>query len=207
MCVCDLTAACTYRIAFGPRAGQKVFTLQGAMPPDVERAQDLCADQQGNSAARCGALRCQRAPAAGTTVPLRHPTSAGQRTRADQQRGAGSAGNRIFKRYVLSLLGRIRPLRADLLGSIGLAIARLAATAPPCDTKAVATSGKPSSFVALTGLCPRQAQPVPDPRASGRLHAACSKPPRVGAPGLCPGLEPKVRADPLFSPAPTGWGR
>ena len=25
-------AACTYRIAFGPRAGQKVFTVQGAMP-------------------------------------------------------------------------------------------------------------------------------------------------------------------------------
>ena len=40
--------------AFGPRAGQKVFTLQGAMPLDVERAQELCADQQGNSAARGG---------------------------------------------------------------------------------------------------------------------------------------------------------
>jgi len=52
-------AACTYRIAFGPRAGQKVFTLQGAMPPDVERAQELCADHQGNSAARGGALRCR----------------------------------------------------------------------------------------------------------------------------------------------------
>ena len=25
-------AACTYRIAFGPRAGQKVLTVQGAMP-------------------------------------------------------------------------------------------------------------------------------------------------------------------------------
>ena len=25
-------AACTYRIAFGPRAGQKVATLQGATP-------------------------------------------------------------------------------------------------------------------------------------------------------------------------------
>ena len=25
-------AACSYRIAFGPRAGQKVFTVQGAMP-------------------------------------------------------------------------------------------------------------------------------------------------------------------------------
>ena len=42
-------AACTYRIAFGPRAGQKVFTLQGAMPLDVESDQELCADHQGNS--------------------------------------------------------------------------------------------------------------------------------------------------------------
>ena len=25
-------AACTYRIAFGPRAGQNVLTVQGAMP-------------------------------------------------------------------------------------------------------------------------------------------------------------------------------
>ena len=32
-------AACTYRIAFGPRAGQKVFTVQGAMPRDAARAQ------------------------------------------------------------------------------------------------------------------------------------------------------------------------
>ncbi len=31
---------------------QKVFTVQGAMPRDAARAQDLCADQQGNSAAR-----------------------------------------------------------------------------------------------------------------------------------------------------------
>ena len=30
-------AACTYRIAFGPRAGQKVLTMQGAMPRDKER--------------------------------------------------------------------------------------------------------------------------------------------------------------------------
>jgi hypothetical protein len=84
-------AACTYRIAFGPRAGQKVFTLQGAMPPDVERAQELCADHQGNSAARGGALRRRRAPAAGTTVPVHYPTSTGQRTCADQQRRAGGA--------------------------------------------------------------------------------------------------------------------
>ena len=31
-------AACTYRIAFGPRAGQKVLTVQGAMPSKSPRA-------------------------------------------------------------------------------------------------------------------------------------------------------------------------
>ena len=29
-------AACTYRIAFGPRAGQTVLTVQGAMPRQTE---------------------------------------------------------------------------------------------------------------------------------------------------------------------------
>ena len=42
-------AACTYRIAFGPSAGQKVFTVQGAMPRDAAFTQALCADVQGFS--------------------------------------------------------------------------------------------------------------------------------------------------------------
>jgi hypothetical protein len=51
-------AACTYRIAFGPRAGQKVLTLQGAMPRDTDFKQSLCANIQGfslHAAVRCGA--------------------------------------------------------------------------------------------------------------------------------------------------------
>jgi len=51
-------AACTYRIAFGPRAGQKVLTLQGAMPRDADFKQSLCADIDGfslHAAVRCGA--------------------------------------------------------------------------------------------------------------------------------------------------------
>jgi hypothetical protein len=51
-------AACTYRIAFGPRAGQKVLTLQGAMPRQTEFKQTLCADINGfslHAAVRCGA--------------------------------------------------------------------------------------------------------------------------------------------------------
>ena len=51
-------AACTYRIAFGPRAGSKVPTVQGVVPWDADFKQRLCADIQGFSllaAVRCGA--------------------------------------------------------------------------------------------------------------------------------------------------------
>jgi hypothetical protein len=51
-------AACTYRIAFGPRAGQKVLTVQGAMPREADFKQHLCADIDGfslHAAVRCGA--------------------------------------------------------------------------------------------------------------------------------------------------------
>jgi hypothetical protein len=40
-------AACTYRIAFGPRAGQKVLTVQGAIPREADFKQNLCADIDG----------------------------------------------------------------------------------------------------------------------------------------------------------------
>jgi hypothetical protein len=42
-------AALTYRIAFGPRAGQKVLTLRGAMPREGTARQPLCADIDGFS--------------------------------------------------------------------------------------------------------------------------------------------------------------
>jgi hypothetical protein len=42
-------AAVTYRIAFGPRAGQKVLTLQGAAPRQTAARQPLCADIDGFS--------------------------------------------------------------------------------------------------------------------------------------------------------------
>ena len=51
-------AACTYRIAFGPRAGQKVLTLQGAMPRKKDFKQTLSADIDGfslHAAVRCAA--------------------------------------------------------------------------------------------------------------------------------------------------------
>ena len=42
-------AAVTYRIAFGPRAGQKVLTLKSAMPREGTAGQPLCADIDGFS--------------------------------------------------------------------------------------------------------------------------------------------------------------
>ncbi len=50
--------SCVYRIAFGPRAGQKVLTLQGALPREARGKQRLCANLQGfslHAALRCGA--------------------------------------------------------------------------------------------------------------------------------------------------------
>ena len=51
-------AACTYRIAFGPRAGQRVLTVQGTMPRQTDFKQTLCADIDGfslHAAVRCNA--------------------------------------------------------------------------------------------------------------------------------------------------------
>ena len=51
-------AACTYRIAFGPRAGQKVLTVQGAMPMEKDFKQTLCVDNKGfslHASVRCAA--------------------------------------------------------------------------------------------------------------------------------------------------------
>jgi len=51
-----LAAAGTCRVAFGLRAGQKVFTLRGARPRDADRALMLCAEHQGFSLS--GTVRC-----------------------------------------------------------------------------------------------------------------------------------------------------
>ena len=51
-------AAWTCRVAFGPRAGQKVLTVQGALPRQTDFKQTLCADIDGfslHAAVRCGA--------------------------------------------------------------------------------------------------------------------------------------------------------
>ena len=43
------SAACTYRIAFGPRAGQKVLRLQSVPSVDVQPTQKRCVSEQGFS--------------------------------------------------------------------------------------------------------------------------------------------------------------
>ncbi len=86
-------AAVTYRIAFGPRAGQKVFTLRGAMPRDAARGYGtpatLCRHRRLQFACR-GAGRGERPQAAGATVPLHHPADAVRQTLAAQRRRAST---------------------------------------------------------------------------------------------------------------------
>ena len=51
-------AASVYRIAYGPRAGQKVLTLRGAKPSATDIKQRLCAHSEGfslHAALRCAA--------------------------------------------------------------------------------------------------------------------------------------------------------
>ncbi len=92
-------AACTYRIAFGPRAGQKVLTSQDAMPRETDFKQALCADSNGfslHAAVRCTAddrdaleqlRRTITRPAQGASpgaargLRLRHPCVTVQATR------------------------------------------------------------------------------------------------------------------------------
>jgi hypothetical protein len=43
------SAACTYRIALGPRAGQKVLSLQSVPSFDAQHTQQRCVSEQGFS--------------------------------------------------------------------------------------------------------------------------------------------------------------
>ena len=50
------SAACTYRIALGPRAGQKVLSLQTVLSFEAHNTPQLCVNQQGfslHAAVRC----------------------------------------------------------------------------------------------------------------------------------------------------------
>jgi len=73
----------------------------------------------GLQPARCGALRCRRAPAPGTTAPRPYQGSTGQRTGTEQQHGAGGAQLKTAWRdgtthIVISPLGVMQRLAALL---------------------------------------------------------------------------------------------
>lgn len=78
-------AAITYRIAFGPRAGQKVLTLRGAIPREGWTRQLLCADIDGfslHAAVRSSHTTASgRSSCAATSPGRRSPTSGCSSTR------------------------------------------------------------------------------------------------------------------------------
>jgi len=87
-----LSPGSAYRIAFGPRTGQKVLMVQGAMSMDADFKQTLCADIDRfslHAAVCCGAD--DRRPGVGTTVPLHHAPGFGQRPHVNQRRWASGA--------------------------------------------------------------------------------------------------------------------
>lgn len=72
-------AAITYRIAFGPRAGQKVLTLRGAIPREGWTRQPLCADIDGFSLHAAVRFAADRQPAARRARAERRPGFGRQR--------------------------------------------------------------------------------------------------------------------------------
>ena len=94
-------ASCTYRIAFGPRAGQKVLSLRTVPGRDEKTTATLCADAHGfslHAGVRCGAHQRKRTR---TAVPLHHPPRDRQRTAQAYWRGRCRAATqkRLARRH------------------------------------------------------------------------------------------------------------
>jgi hypothetical protein len=66
-------AACTYRIALGPRAGQKVLSLQTVPSQAASPTEQRCVNEQGFEGARRSALRRPSEEETRTSVLLHHP--------------------------------------------------------------------------------------------------------------------------------------
>ena len=75
--------ACTCRIAFGPRAGERVLVVQGVTPMQAGFKQDLCTDMDGFSLHPAATLQRLRLPSAGGTVPPHRLPGTGQLARTD----------------------------------------------------------------------------------------------------------------------------
>jgi hypothetical protein len=83
---------CTYRIAFGPPAGQKVLTGGARRDAARHRLQAGSVRRlQRVQRSRRRALQCRWAQVVGATLPLRHSSGAAQRTDAMQRRWASPA--------------------------------------------------------------------------------------------------------------------
>jgi len=94
-------AACTYRTAWSPGAGQKVASLQGR-PAASGAAQPTAVRQRpGLQPARRSALRLRRAAGARTTMSVHHAPGTGQRARALQPRrpSGAEAQDRLARRH------------------------------------------------------------------------------------------------------------
>ena len=68
-------ASCTYRIALGPRAGQKVLSLRTGDSRDEKIARGLCADAPLQPA-RCGAASARINASNSNSCAATSPTSA-----------------------------------------------------------------------------------------------------------------------------------
>jgi hypothetical protein len=69
------SAACTYRIALGPRAGQKVLSLQIVPSQEVQPTQQRCVSARGfslHAEVHCAAPEPQETR---TLVPIHYPSS------------------------------------------------------------------------------------------------------------------------------------
>ena len=79
-------AACTYRIAFGPRAGQKVLTVQGAMPRQTEFKQSLCVTGCIEARKSGGVVQSRVANSKGPEGPLLFGHRVAMRIRTERRR-------------------------------------------------------------------------------------------------------------------------
>jgi len=167
-------AACTYRIAFGPRAGQKVFARQGAMPREqASLTRTLCAEEQGFSLH--AALRCDAHQRSQLQQLCRYITRAV--TFAEIRTGQVVLRLKTLARRHLDNAGQEREIRREayntlLVGPDG----KTNRLRPPSENGKVGTGGTATSATRLSATIPtRIRQPFHDleiqcPEKLNRLH-------------------------------------
>ena len=153
-------AACLYRIASGPRAGQKVLTVQGAMPRQTDFKQALCASIDGfslHAAVRCGADDRPAVPQV-----LKSPTQAEQPAECE----ANCAHHRPVRLSWAKLLKRVFEIDLDYSPNCGGELKIIAA---------ILEQPVIEKFGTRLGLQARA--PFCAPARGQVLHARCVPPP------------------------------